>query len=78
MNTKNRLTADHVTYIVDPLVNEYTNIRSWAVQKQGPTTEAEYQYAILMSLYWFYHHSIGCEYNAVIQRKLNGINLTYD
>jgi hypothetical protein len=69
------LTADHVSYTVKAQTNEHSNIRLWAIQKQCPANEAEYQYAMKLALYWYYHHKLGCKYNAAIQRKLHAIDL---
>ena len=68
------LTADHITYSVDRLPTEYTNIRLWALHKQCPTNEAEYYSASSLALYWYYHHTLGCEYNAAIERKIASID----
>ena len=69
------LTADHITYSSPKLRNEHTNLRLWAIQKQYPTNEAEYQAASAHALYWFYSNTLGCSYNAVVQRKVNTIDL---
>jgi hypothetical protein len=69
------LTADHITYSMEPFVNEQSNIRLWAIQKQYPTNEAEYNAAYMLSRYWYYHKMLGCEYNAAVQRRVNNINL---
>ncbi len=69
------LTADHITYYVNKQSNEYSNIRLWAIQKQCPKSEAEYQAASLTALYWFYHNVLGCEYNAAVQRRIAAIEL---
>lgn len=69
------LTVDHVTYTTPRLPNEHTNIRLWALHKQFPRTEAEYQSASNMALYWYYCNTLGCLYNAAVQRKINSIDL---
>jgi hypothetical protein len=69
------LTVDHVTYRVPEMPNEHDNIRLWAIQKHYPKTEAEYQSACGMSLFWYYHHKLGCVYNAAIQRKIDVLKL---
>lgn len=69
------LTADHITYTMQPFVGEHTNIRLWAIQKQNPTNEAEYHTAQLMSRYWYYSKKLGCTYNAAVQRKIDYISL---
>lgn len=71
------LTADHITYRIPKMSNEHTNIRLWAIQKQYPKTEAEYQSACNMALYWYYSGTLGCIYNAAIQRKIDAINLMH-
>ena len=72
------LTVDHVTYMVDQMPNEHTNIRLWAIHKQYPRTEAEYASASQMALYWYFSKTLGCVYNAAIQRKIDAIDLSYD
>jgi hypothetical protein len=72
-----RLTADHVTYSVCQQQNEYTNLRLWAIQKQYPTNEAEYNAANQLALYWYYNNKLQCKYNAAVQRKINAINLVF-
>jgi len=69
------LTADHVTYSCDKLPIEHDNLRLWAIQKQYPTNEAEYQSAQSLALYWYYNAKLGCAYNAAIQRKIGNIDL---
>ena len=69
------LTADHMTYSMKPLVGEQTNIRLWAIQKQYPSNEAEYYAAYMLSRYWYYYKTLGCEYNAAVQRKVKNIDL---
>lgn len=69
------LTADHTTYRIPKLPSEHTNIRLWAVQHQYPRNEAEYQAACNLALYWYYHHKLGCSYNAAVQRKIDSIEL---
>lgn len=72
------LTADHATYRAQKIPNEHTNIRLWAVQKQYPRTEAEYQSACNMALYWYYNNKLECVYNAAVQRKIEAIDLQND
>lgn len=74
----NVLTADHVSYRAEPLPNEHTNLRLWAIQKQNPTDEAEYTSAKNLALYWYYRHTLGCIYSATVQRKLKAIKLPSD
>jgi hypothetical protein len=69
------LTADHVTYRVRTMPNEHTNIRLWAVHKQNPRTEADYQSACNMAQYWYYCNKLECVYNAAVQRKVDAIDL---
>jgi hypothetical protein len=69
------LTVDHVTYTTEQMPNEHNNIRLWAIHKQYPRTEAEYQAASQIALYWYYHHKLGCVYNAAVQRKIEAIDL---
>jgi len=69
------LTVDHVTYTAEQMPNEHNNIRLWAIQKQYPRTEAEYQASSQIALYWYYSHKLGCVYNAAVQRKIEAIDL---
>jgi len=73
--TKISLTADHVTYSMNKIPNEHNNIRLWAIEKQYPRSEAEYNNAYNMGLYWYYCNTLGCVYNAAIQRKIDAINI---
>ena len=70
------LTADHITYKVPKLPIDHNNIRLWAIQKQFPQNEAEYQSACTMALYWYYHTQFGCVYNAAVQRKIDALRLS--
>ena len=75
MPKKISITADHVTYEVDSLPAEYTHARLWAIQKQYPTNEAEFHMATNFAKLWYYSKTLGCEYNAAIQRKISQIGL---
>lgn len=72
------LTADHMTYTVDRLCNENTNVRLWALQKQYPTSESEYQSALALAQYWYFNKTLGCVYNAAVQRKTKSIKIDDD
>jgi len=69
------LTVDHRTYTASRQLNEHSNTRLWAIQKQNPSDEAEYHRAATMALFWYYCKTLGCEYNAAVQRRVNAIDL---
>lgn len=69
------LTVDHTTYTIKSMPAEYDNIRLWAISKQYPRSEADYQSACNIALYWYYRHKLNCTYNAAIQRKIDCIDL---
>lgn len=65
------ITADHITYIDQQLPSEYDNNRLWYILKNMfPLTEADWETARSLSIYWFNINTLGCEYNAAVERKL--------
>ena len=67
------LTSDHLTITAKPLIGEVTNKRLWAILKQFPTDDAEFHHASQQALFWYYQQTLGCTYNAAIQRRVEAI-----
>lgn len=71
--TLTALTADHITYTDTKLIGETDNSRMWFIKDQYPMNDADYYNARHLSLYWYYMNTLGCEYNAVIHRRVGSL-----
>jgi hypothetical protein len=67
------ISADHVTYSYKPLLNETNNERLWMIERQQPRSEHEFNNANTLSMYWHYSKTLNCQYNAMIQRKVDAL-----
>jgi hypothetical protein len=71
---KQTITADHLTYIVDMLPTETDISRLWVIEHQQPKNGADFASSVALSYHWYYYKYFGCEYNASIQRKIEGLD----
>lgn len=65
------VTADHVTIRAPGIQGEQSNRRLWFIFRNNPRTQAEWEHVSSLAKCWFYAKKYNCQYNNVIQKKIN-------
>lgn len=66
------VTADHVTYTADAMLDEHSNDRLWFIAQQRPRCDADWDGVQCLAKCYYFAKHYKCVYNNSIQRKIEG------
>ena len=70
-----RISADHMSIVARPLIGESSLGRLWAINRQAPESDVDYENAADLALYWYYNKYLACSYSTTIENRLKELGL---